>query len=58
MTGTFVWSGDDHRHNRLVLELDDGDLRYRNMRRLGGIWLAWGPTFGAENRTCVAPAGG
>jgi len=23
-----------------VLELDDGDLHYRNMRRLGGIWLA------------------
>jgi formamidopyrimidine-DNA glycosylase len=40
MTGTFVWSGDDHRHDRLVLELDGGDLHYRNMRRLGGIWLA------------------
>jgi formamidopyrimidine-DNA glycosylase len=40
MTGTFVWSGNDHRHDRLVLELDDGDLHYRNMRRLGGIWLA------------------
>jgi formamidopyrimidine-DNA glycosylase len=23
-----------------VLEMDDGDLHYRNMRRLGGIWLA------------------
>jgi formamidopyrimidine-DNA glycosylase len=23
-----------------VLELGDGDLHYRNMRRLGGIWLA------------------
>jgi formamidopyrimidine-DNA glycosylase len=40
MTGTFVWSGDDHPHDRVVLELDDGDLHYRNMRRLGGIWLA------------------
>jgi formamidopyrimidine-DNA glycosylase len=40
MTGSFVWSGNDHRHDRLVLELDDGDLHYRNMRRLGGIWLA------------------
>ena len=40
MTGTFVWCGDDHKHDRLVLELDDGDLHYRNMRRLGGIWLA------------------
>jgi formamidopyrimidine-DNA glycosylase len=40
MTGTLVWSGDDHRHDRLVLELDDGDLHFRDMRRLGGIWLA------------------
>lgn len=40
MTGTLVWSGDDHEHDRLVLEFDDGDLHYRNMRRLGGIWLA------------------
>jgi formamidopyrimidine-DNA glycosylase len=40
MTGSFVWSGEDHRHDRLVLELDDGELHYRNMRRLGGIWLA------------------
>lgn len=36
MTGTFVWSGNDHQHDRLVLELDDGSLHYRNMRRLGG----------------------
>jgi formamidopyrimidine-DNA glycosylase len=40
MTGTLVWSGEDHQYDRLVLELDDGDLHYRNMRRLGGIWLA------------------
>jgi formamidopyrimidine-DNA glycosylase len=40
MTGTLVWSGDDHRHDRLVIELGDGDLHYRNLRRLGGIWLA------------------
>ncbi len=40
MTGTFVWSGDDHRHDRLVLEVESGELHYRNMRRLGGIWLA------------------
>jgi formamidopyrimidine-DNA glycosylase len=40
MTGAFVWCGEDHRHDRLVIELDDGDLHYRNMRRLGGIWLA------------------
>ena len=40
MTGALVWSCEEHRHDRLVLELDDGDLHYRNMRRLGGIWLA------------------
>jgi formamidopyrimidine-DNA glycosylase len=44
MTGDLVWSGEEperHRHDRLVLELDDGEeLRYRNMRKLGGVWLA------------------
>jgi formamidopyrimidine-DNA glycosylase len=40
MTGSFVWSGERHPHDRLVLELDGGELHYRNMRRLGGIWLA------------------
>lgn len=40
MTGSLAWAGEDHRHDRLVLELNHGDLHYRNMRRLGGIWLA------------------
>jgi formamidopyrimidine-DNA glycosylase len=44
MTGDLVWSGDEpdrHRHDRVILELDGGDeLRYRNMRKLGGAWLA------------------
>jgi formamidopyrimidine-DNA glycosylase len=44
MTGFLVWSGDEperHRHDRVILELDGGDeLRYRNMRKLGGAWLA------------------
>ena len=43
MTGDLVWSGhepDRHRHDRLVLVFDEGELRYRNMRRLGGVWLA------------------
>jgi formamidopyrimidine-DNA glycosylase len=42
MTGTFVWcaSGEPgHPHDRLVLEFSGGELRYRNMRRFGGIWL-------------------
>jgi formamidopyrimidine-DNA glycosylase len=43
MTGDLIWSGDEpsrHRHDRMVLVFDDGELRYRNMRRLGGVWLA------------------
>lgn len=43
MTGELVWSGEEperHPHDRLLLELDDGELRYRDMRRFGGIWLA------------------
>jgi formamidopyrimidine-DNA glycosylase len=40
MTGGLVWSREPHQHDRLVLEFDDGELRYRNMRRFGGIWLA------------------
>jgi formamidopyrimidine-DNA glycosylase len=43
MTGGLVWSGEEprrHHHDRLVLELDDGELRYRNMRKFGGVWLA------------------
>jgi formamidopyrimidine-DNA glycosylase len=44
MTGDLVWSGDEpdrHRHDRLILEFaEGGELRYRNMRKLGGVWLA------------------
>jgi formamidopyrimidine-DNA glycosylase len=44
MTGQLVSSADmpePHRHDRLVLGFDDGtELRYRNMRKLGGVWLA------------------
>jgi formamidopyrimidine-DNA glycosylase len=29
-----------HRHDRLLLHLDDGTLAYRNMRKFGGVWLA------------------
>ena len=42
MTGLFVWSKDDsgrHRHDRAIFVFDDGELRYRNMRMLGGVWL-------------------
>lgn len=42
MTGTFVWceGGHRHPHDRLALEFGDGQLRYRNMRKFGGVWLA------------------
>lgn len=43
MTGDLIWSGDEpgrHRHDRVVLVFDDGELRYRNMRKIGGVWLA------------------
>jgi formamidopyrimidine-DNA glycosylase len=44
MTGDLIWSGDEpgrHRHDRLMLAfVEGGELRYRNMRKLGGVWLA------------------
>jgi formamidopyrimidine-DNA glycosylase len=44
MTGGLHWSRGDgehrHRHDRLVLVTRDGEMRYRNMRMLGGAWLA------------------
>jgi formamidopyrimidine-DNA glycosylase len=44
MTGDLIWSEEEperHRHDRLVLEFEGGqELRYRNMRKLGGVWLA------------------
>jgi formamidopyrimidine-DNA glycosylase len=44
MTGDLIWSGDHparHRHDRLFLSfVEGGELRYRNMRKLGGVWLA------------------
>ena len=43
MTGGLKWStkpSGDHPHDRVILELEGGSLRYRNMRKLGGVWLA------------------
>ena len=43
MTGAMIWDGDKtppHRHDRVVFGLTDGDLRFRDMRKLRGIWLA------------------
>jgi formamidopyrimidine-DNA glycosylase len=43
MTGGLQWTsrgGAAHSHDRVVFRLEGGELRYRNMRKLGGIWLA------------------
>ena len=43
MTGGLGWAADAegrHRHDRVIVETDRGELRYRNMRKLGGLWLA------------------
>lgn len=45
MTGDIVWAADHagrHPHDRVIVVLDEGELRYRNMRKLGGVWLASG----------------
>jgi formamidopyrimidine-DNA glycosylase-like protein len=55
MTGDLIWSRDEpsrHRHDRLALELDDGgELRYRNMRKLGGVWET-----SSRTKSCGRPA--
>ena len=46
MTGELIWAEDArgrHRWDRLIVVFEDGELRYRNMRKLGGVWLAHGP---------------
>jgi formamidopyrimidine-DNA glycosylase len=46
MTGRLGWAADAdgrHRHDRVIVETDRGELRYRNMRKLGGVWLAHDP---------------
>jgi formamidopyrimidine-DNA glycosylase len=46
MTGDLGWApGPEgrHRHDRVIFETERGELRYRNMRKLGGVWLASGP---------------
>jgi formamidopyrimidine-DNA glycosylase len=43
MTGALAWSDSDadrHRHDRLIFVCEGGELRYNNMRRFGGVWLA------------------
>jgi formamidopyrimidine-DNA glycosylase len=43
MTGGFHWTSrpeDPGRFDRMILEFRDGELRYHNMRMLGGVWIA------------------
>ena len=42
MSGGLVWApgGERHRHDRVVFALEHGELRYRDMRKLRGLWLA------------------
>lgn len=43
MTGSLIWAdagAERHRHDRVTFVLDDGELRYRDMRKLHGMWLA------------------
>ena len=42
MTGELVWVADGHRHphDRLIVRFGQGELCYRDQRKLKGIWLA------------------
>ena len=41
MTGSLSWSteGIRHRHDRFLIGVDGGELRYRDQRKLGGVWF-------------------
>jgi formamidopyrimidine-DNA glycosylase len=42
MTGRLDWAprrSERHRHDRIVFVCRGGELRYRNMRKFGGVWL-------------------
>jgi formamidopyrimidine-DNA glycosylase len=54
MTGGLVWNGEPHRHDRVTLHFADGHLAYRNMRKLGGVWLSRGE---AEQRRIMGSPG-
>jgi formamidopyrimidine-DNA glycosylase len=57
MTGLLDWAepgAERHRHDRLVLLFAAGELRYRNMRRFGGVWLAHDED---ERREVTGPLG-
>jgi formamidopyrimidine-DNA glycosylase len=41
MTGELVWTTErkGHRHDRMILQFADGNLHFRDTRKLGGVWL-------------------
>lgn len=41
MSGSLVWASDGghHRHDRVIFALEEGELRYRDQRKLKGLWL-------------------
>ena len=43
MTGSLIWNGtptEPHRHDRVTFAVAGGELCYRDMRKLQGLWLA------------------
>jgi formamidopyrimidine-DNA glycosylase len=57
MTGALAWSStesDRHMHDRVIFVCDGGELRYNNMRRFGGVWLA---ENGEERAKVTGPLG-
>jgi formamidopyrimidine-DNA glycosylase len=57
MTGTLTWSesgSERHRHDRIVFICGHRELRYNNMRRFGGVWLAHNP---GERSAVTGPLG-
>ncbi|WP_027944871.1 Fpg/Nei family DNA glycosylase [Amycolatopsis taiwanensis] len=58
MTGSLHWAGpgqDVHRHDRVVFAFPDGELRYRDMRKLQGLRLVEGTRGVDEVLTGVGP---
>ncbi|WP_199433311.1 Fpg/Nei family DNA glycosylase [Qaidamihabitans albus] len=57
MTGSLRWADGDeprHRHDRVVFVFGDGELRYRDMRKLAGLSLA---ANGEQRRELLADLG-
>src|SRR5438874_3025135 len=58
MTGELRWTDsrekNRHPYDRVVFVCEGGELRYNNMRRFGGVWLARSP---AERDGVTGPLG-